>query len=64
MRGLNYYFERLTRMIEDWKLILALSSKPDQEEFKVVLKVVGLATLIIAVIAYIIRVAVVLTLYG
>ena len=58
------YAEKLRRLIEDWKLILALASKPSPDEFHAVMKVVGLAALAIAVIAYVIRLIVVVTLYG
>ncbi|NPA84635.1 MAG: protein translocase SEC61 complex subunit gamma [Crenarchaeota archaeon] len=58
------YWEKLTRLIEDWKLILALASKPSPDEFNAVMKVVGIAALIIGAIAYVIRLVVILTLYG
>ena len=64
MKGLGEYMDKLKEMINDWKLILNLASKPSPEEFNAILKVVGLATVIIGIIAYVIRVIVVLTLYG
>ncbi len=58
------YWEKFKNMIEDWKLILALASKPSSDEFHAVMKVVGLAALTIGIIAYVIRLIVVVTLYG
>ena len=57
------YWEKFKEMIYDWKLILNLASKPSPDEFNAILKVVGIAAAAIAVIAYVIRVIVVLTLY-
>ncbi len=64
MKGFNYYIEKIKGMINDWKLILNLASKPSPDEFNAILKVIGLATIIIGILAYIIRVIIVLTLYG
>ncbi|ABU82355.1 protein translocase SEC61 complex subunit gamma [Ignicoccus hospitalis] len=64
MKDLNRYLEQLRNLMNDWRTILALASKPDEDEFKTVLKVVGLSTLIIAALAYIIRLVIVLMLYG
>ena len=64
MKGFNYYIGKIKNMINDWKLILNLASKPSSDEFNAILKVIGLAAIIIGILAYVIRVIVVLTLYG
>ncbi len=54
---------RIRDMIDQWKLILALASRPTPDEFHAVLKIVGLAMIIIGIIAYAIRVTFMLTFY-
>ncbi len=54
---------KIKDMLEQWKLILALASRPTPDEFHAVLKIVGLAMIVIGVIAYIIRVTFMLTFY-
>ena len=49
--------------IEQWKLILALASRPTPDEFHAVLKIVGLAMIVIGIIAYVIRVSFMLAFY-
>ncbi len=64
MKGIDYYIDKIRGMLNDWKLILNLASKPSTDEFNAILKVIGLAIVIIGILAYVIRVIVVLTLYG
>ena len=57
------YWNRMIEMIYEWRSILNKASKPSTDELYAILKVTGLATAIIGIIAYVIRLVAVLFLF-
>jgi len=63
MLVIQKYWNKLIEMIYEWRSILNKASKPSPDELNAILKVTGLATLIIGAIAYVIRLIAVLFLF-
>ncbi|UXD22470.1 hypothetical protein IPA_05105 [Ignicoccus pacificus DSM 13166] len=61
---IDKYWNKLVEMIYEWRSILNKASKPSPEELSAIMKVVGLATIIIGVLAYVIRLLAVLFLFS
>ncbi len=57
------YWDRFVEMIYEWRSILNKASKPSPEELNAVLKVVGLGTIVIGIISYVIRLLAVMFLF-
>ena len=60
---IDKYWNKFLELIYEWRSILNKASKPSPGELNAILKVVGLATVVIGVLAYVIRLLAVLFLF-